>query len=110
MALTNSKRKAGIRIAAKLARTAKPRRNKHALFQGDPNTPGKALFREASENMPERRVKVTDPRATPASITNELATLHATGGNHSRRNGLEQRYFAFHKAQGVRVRGKYRPQ
>lgn len=97
--ISNGKRKRFLAAAAKAERTRKPRRSKHALFQGDPHTPGPARGSEAPSIEPARGPR--DPSATPASITVELTKVHAVNAEH--------RYFEFHHQRGATLRAKYRP-
>ena len=105
--ISNSQRKALDRHAQRLARQPKRHQGKHALVQGDPNTPGRSPIREP---QPERKRAISkDPTATPKHIADQLATMSGVTGNHSRRNDFEHMYFRFHNSHGVRLRAKYRP-
>lgn len=105
--ISNKKRKRLTAAINRAERQRKPRRQKHALMQGDPNTPGHA--RAAEQQVERKPILVKDPSATPASITAELAVMHGVTGNLGRRRDFEHRYFRFHHQHGASLRAKYRP-
>lgn len=113
--MSQTKYKRSVRMLNKGKMYSWPRKpktaRKHTSIPGHGNTQG---FGRSSGSVdttiPDRPAKVAYPDdATPARLRDLMPTMHALGGNLSQRNGMEMLYYQFHKRQGRKVRGKYRP-